>query len=247
MLNVTLAMQQLYKAAVAAEGSPLAGIKRVFLGDPITLPENDQPAIAIMPMVEEYELRGSRYDQRDCTIEVRTIYNLKDYFDGAKMTTKAITGAVAAGAAITFTVTGHGLAVGDAVEITGVLPAAFNGTYAVASVLTDDTFTVSKTITETYTSGGSVVLYDLDLVPLVKAAMVLTSSPASGSPQAVAANTITGVIQKNPELPYTSGGVTVKTATLAQVTRVRYSFGVDRGFSTFEIITEVLAKLVGDR
>ena len=47
---------------------------------------------------------------------------------------------------ITFTSVDHGLAIGNSVVVSNVLPSAYNGTYLVTAVADDDTFTVSKLI-----------------------------------------------------------------------------------------------------
>jgi hypothetical protein len=38
------------------------------------------PAIAIQPISTDYVQRGSRYDQKEHTIEIRLVYNQKDYY-----------------------------------------------------------------------------------------------------------------------------------------------------------------------
>ncbi len=81
MLYVIKALQQLYETAVADASSPLHDVKRVIFGDPQKIPESCLPAITIMPVSSDYTLRGSQYDQRDHTIEVRLVFNQRKFFD----------------------------------------------------------------------------------------------------------------------------------------------------------------------
>jgi len=55
----------------------------------------------------------------------------------------AITGAIYANSAITFYSTAHGLEEGDEIEISGVSPSPFNGTYSIVSAATNS-FVVAK-------------------------------------------------------------------------------------------------------
>lgn len=80
MQTVVSAIKSLLDASVVTSGSPLSDIKKVFFGDPVVIPENDLPAIAVQPVSTEYEMRGSRYDQKLHTIEIRLVYNAKQYF-----------------------------------------------------------------------------------------------------------------------------------------------------------------------
>ena len=80
MKNVILAIKELLEASVADNDSPLSDIKKVFFGDPMIIPESDLPAIAIQPVSTDYVMRGSRYDQKQHTVEIRLVYNQKQYF-----------------------------------------------------------------------------------------------------------------------------------------------------------------------
>jgi len=69
---------------------------------------------------------------------------------------KTITGATWASGAASFTSAGHGLAVGNAIVVSGVSPAGYNGTYTVTAKTTN-TFTVTLSPTPgAYVSGGTV-------------------------------------------------------------------------------------------
>jgi hypothetical protein len=78
------------------------------------------------------------------------------YLNQAGLST--ITNAVGNGTSVTYTTsTAHGYAAGDYVTITGVTPSSFNisGDGLEITAVTDTTFTVTSTITDTYTSGGT--------------------------------------------------------------------------------------------
>lgn len=80
MDSVIKAIQQLLKNASVQAGSPLYGIKKVFYWDPITIAATSLPALAIQPVNTEYIQRGSQYDQKRHSIEIRLIYNVKSFF-----------------------------------------------------------------------------------------------------------------------------------------------------------------------
>lgn len=39
------------------------------------------PAIALQPVDTGYNMRGSRYDQKTCNIEIRLVVNRKDFYN----------------------------------------------------------------------------------------------------------------------------------------------------------------------
>ena len=70
---------------------------------------------------------------------------------------KNISDAVGDGSDVVFTTgTKHGYLVGMHAKVTGVSPATFNATYDTITAVTDFTFTVASTNTDTYVSGGTV-------------------------------------------------------------------------------------------
>lgn len=81
MLYIIKAMQQLYENAVADTSSPLNDVKLVIFGDPQKIAESNLPAITIMPIGSDYTQRGSQYDQREHRIEVRLVFNQRNFFD----------------------------------------------------------------------------------------------------------------------------------------------------------------------
>lgn len=75
---IILAIQKLLKDSISALNSKLQTIKNVYYWDPFLINNSSLPAIAIQPINSEYIMRGSRYDWKIHTIEIRVIYNLKD-------------------------------------------------------------------------------------------------------------------------------------------------------------------------
>ena len=75
-----IAIKQLLATSVSKNTSPLSDIRKVFFGDPMTIPESDLPALAIQPISTDYTMRGSRYDEKLQNIEIRLVYNAKAYF-----------------------------------------------------------------------------------------------------------------------------------------------------------------------
>lgn len=92
-----------------------------------------------------------------------TVYTTATNVLGATPGTRTITGVSWSNTTklATFTSNGHGLAVGDVIAVSGVTPAAYNGTYlAVVSVPNGNTFTVTfATNPGTYSSGGTLTYY----------------------------------------------------------------------------------------
>ena len=83
MDKVITAIQAIINAAVTEQVrtsiGPLQGIKKVFYGDPIKIPETSLPAIIIQPITTNYIMRGTRYDQKECNVEIRIVINRKDF------------------------------------------------------------------------------------------------------------------------------------------------------------------------
>jgi len=77
---VILAIQQLLKKAILLTESNLSDIKNVYYWDPINIPQSSLPALVINPTNSEYIQRGSRYDQKNHSIEIKLIHNAKSFF-----------------------------------------------------------------------------------------------------------------------------------------------------------------------
>lgn len=246
MQKVVSAIKWLLDASVADNSSPIHDIKKVFFGDPLVIPENDLPAIAIQPVNTEFTMRGSRYDQKTHTIEVRLVYNQKQYFGKNLGDWKTITAASFSSGSINFTATGHGLSQGDSVVVSGVVPDAYNGTFLVTSVPDVDHFVVAK-ITDpwTYIAWWSVQKATTDKVFAIEDAIKKVEE--MNSDHSTADLSVCGTIQSNPSLPYSDGANTLNAAEIAQVKSVNYSFSENRWFPTFEVVTTIEAKVIWDR
>lgn len=92
MQKVLEAIRQIVSSAVATDGSPLNGIKSVYFGDPISIPESSQPAIVVHPISTVFVKRGSRYDRKLHTVEVRFIDNKKNYEQTSPKDAKKVVG-----------------------------------------------------------------------------------------------------------------------------------------------------------
>lgn len=247
MKNAISAIQSLFKTAIKNESSPLYGVKEVFFGDPITIPESSLPALAIQPISTDFVQRGSRYDQKNHTIEIRLIYNQKQYFGKNLSSAKTVTGASWNAGDLSFTVANHGLSVGSAAVVSGCSPDRFDGTFTVKAVPDSNTFVVSKSSNPgTYVSGGSLQVATNDKVFAIEDAIAKVED--SNVDHETAELTVCGTIQKNPSLPYVdAGGIERNAAELSKVQSVNYSFSENRGFPTFEVVTTVQVIAIGDR
>lgn len=246
MQKVVSAIKNLLDASVANTGSPIHNIKKVFFGDPIVIPEDDLPAIAVQPINTEFEMRGSRYDQKKHTIEIRLVYNQKQYFGKNLGVAKTITTAAFSSSSINFTTTTHGLSKGDSVVISGIVPESFNWTFLITSIPDSDHFVVAKIVDPwIYSAGGSAQKATNDKVFAIEDAIKKVEE--MNSDHSTAALSVCGTIQSNPSLPYSDGAMTLNAATIAQIMSVDYSFSENRWFPTFEVVTTVEAKVIGDR
>ena len=84
MDKVILALQSIISESVSQQATanvgPLKDIKAVYYGDPSQIADTYMPAIAIQPINSNFSLRGTRYDEKIHTIEVRIIINRKEYY-----------------------------------------------------------------------------------------------------------------------------------------------------------------------
>lgn len=80
MREPLLALQEILKDAIDDNTSPLYWIKKVYFGDPVIIPKSSLPALVVAPVSDEYTRRWSRYDMKTHNIEIRLVYNQKDYF-----------------------------------------------------------------------------------------------------------------------------------------------------------------------
>lgn len=96
------------KQSKAGTSSPLSDITRLYFGDPKIIPERLFPVICVMPMSTEYESFGTEYDKKRSSVQIRLIYNQKNFFNNNIETAKTITNAVWSGGYVTFTSASHG-------------------------------------------------------------------------------------------------------------------------------------------
>lgn len=87
MNRIIEAIQQLLEAAVANSSSPLYyhattnpfGVRSVYFGDPIQVEKSSHPALIVHPVGTSYEARGSRYDRKIHSVEIRLVDNIDNY------------------------------------------------------------------------------------------------------------------------------------------------------------------------
>ncbi len=90
MDKVIEAVRQLLSSAVANPSSPLYfnaaspsstpnGIRAVYWGDPVRIPESNCPALIVHPNTTRPTRRGTRYDQKVHGFDARLVYNAKQY------------------------------------------------------------------------------------------------------------------------------------------------------------------------
>lgn len=79
MYWVIEAIVQLLRAQKGVTNSPLSSVKRVYFGDPITIPQASFPVLVVMPISSAYQKRGTRYDRKKHTVEIRLIENAENY------------------------------------------------------------------------------------------------------------------------------------------------------------------------
>ena len=70
--------------SINTAGSPLSDVKTVIYGNPSKIPESDLPAITIKPVGTDWDMRGSRVDEKRYNIEIRLVYNARDYYGLSK-------------------------------------------------------------------------------------------------------------------------------------------------------------------
>lgn len=247
MDKILSAIKQLLEAARLVSWSKLANIKRVYYGDPITVPLSSLPALIVRPRTSTFILRWSRYDEKQESVEIVLVYNQSQYYNSFKGSPVAISNAVRATSTVTMTTSAaHGLTAGDDITIEGMNPSGYNGTYKVATAPTGTTLTyVKSTDPGIFVAWGTVRADNVEKVFAVENAVLQVWSTDNN--QSTQEGTICGTIQKNTTLPYVFGGNTINTAAIAKVESVDYTFSTTRGFPTYEVIVWVLARVVADR
>lgn len=245
MDKVLTALKGIFEDARKASNSPLEGVKRVYIGDPLTIQENVLPAIVIHPVRTQFVRRGTKYDQKVHSVDVKLVYNAKDYFGDEDSGEKInISSAIYAGGEITFTTSAdHGYLVGDGVFVTGSDPVAYNGTYEVTDILSSTQFKVAKSSDPgAYVDSAIVQIGKTNSVFAVVDAV--SKAEKTNDNRETVDNTICGLLEKNPKLER-SGVVTSETLNLGDV---NYAFnGTDRPFPSFEVILPVDVAVIANR
>jgi hypothetical protein len=75
---------------------------------------------------------------------------------GKRYDQASVTGVSGDGTNMTYTAPGHGFSATDLVDVVGVTPSTLNQSQAQITAVTANTFTVAGTVTDAYTSGGTV-------------------------------------------------------------------------------------------
>jgi hypothetical protein len=79
MQNIIEAVVQLLRSNIEQTSAPLSNVKCVYWGDPVSIPLSNSPALIVHPLVTDYKRRGTRYDEKIHQIEIRLVYNIKQY------------------------------------------------------------------------------------------------------------------------------------------------------------------------
>lgn len=80
MEKVITALKTLLEETIATPGSRLSDIKKVYFGDPMQIPASCQPAITIQPITTEVQDKGPGLAKKIHTVELRLIYNQRQYY-----------------------------------------------------------------------------------------------------------------------------------------------------------------------
>ena len=94
-----------------------------------------------------------------CGTRVYATFNgdVKFSTDPYKSITATVTGVSASTGTVTYTSTAHGFTAGQVVDITGIVPIAYNLSGATIATVATNTFTVTNAATGTFVSGGTAV------------------------------------------------------------------------------------------
>lgn len=246
MDEIIVAIKQLLQNSVDQVGQPLNDIKVIYDGDPQQIPEDNFPVLVVKPSNSEYQLRGSRYDEKIHNVQILLLYNPKQFYGMSTGASQDIEGATWAGGTATFTVTGHGYVAGDKIRVVDVDPTGYNDFFTITAADTNTFDVAIASDPGTYSSGGSVYSVSPDTIFGEKDARLKIGD--TNSSRSTKKYTVCGTIQNNTYLPYTSGGTTTNMADLAKVTAVDY-VGINnaRGFFVYEIAVGVEVRVIGDR
>lgn len=249
MEKVITALKRLLEDAIATPGSALSDIKKVYFWDPQQIPESCQPAITIQPITTENLDRGPGAIEKNFTVEMRLVYNQKQYYGKDQGSVVTPTAAVydADFQEIQVSKTAHGLVVGDAIVLQAS-PSIFSGTHSVYEVLDLDTFTVKKTnagaeLTQnlsgvTYKTVNTENIFAVaDAIRKIEWVDQATFEPLE--------DTIAWIVMTNPTL--ITPGATLCPVEYSKVESVEYWFSTNRWFPTYEVVVRIKGKRVKRR
>lgn len=85
MDNIITAIIAILKDAQAAHPTELiAGIKEIYYGDPVLVPESELPVLIIDPKSSSTTTRGTEYDTTDATIAIKLVQSIKATINPSK-------------------------------------------------------------------------------------------------------------------------------------------------------------------
>lgn len=223
-------------------------LQSVYFGDPITMTKSSLPALAVQPISSDFSRRGSRYDQKTHTIEVRLIYDIEQYFSSEELQTLQVTARKWYGDNRWKYTTEreHLLSVWQTIIFDWFIPSSHNWTYTVIEIEDDFNFVVSRTEVPDPDTFWTVTTAIVDKVFSIEDAILKVEN--SNANHWTERFTVCGAIQKNPFLPYVDAqGMQRNASEDLKVLSVNYSFSDTRWFPTFEVTTTVEAIAIGDR
>jgi len=249
MEKVITALKTLLEVAIATPGSALSDIKKVYFWDPQQIPESCQPAITIQPITTDNLDRGPWAIEKNFTVEMRLVYNQKQYYWKDQWAIVTPTAAVydADFQEIQISKVAHGLTVWTAIVLQAS-PSIFSGTHSVFEIIDADTFAVKKTnagaeLTQNL-SGVSYRTVDTENIFAVADAIrkiewvdAVTFEPLD--------DTIAWIVMTNPTL--ITSGATLCPVEYSRVETVEYWFSTNRGFPTYEVVVRIKGKRVKRR
>jgi len=152
--------------------------------------------------------------------------------------TATITAATTAAGKITYTAAGHGFAVNDVINVTGISEDSYNKSNAVITNKTDNTFSISAvgTGTPTFVGAAASIVYNKTNVDIVSATdYYFTVADTSNPPTVVLTTSGTATLySESTQFPVTgfepTVGTSVKYTLLNNVATISFS---DTSFSTY--------------
>lgn len=249
MEKVITALKVLLEDAIATPGSALSDIKKVYFWDPQQIPESCQPAITIQPITTEKVDRGPWAIENNFTVEMRLVYNQKQYYGKEQGAVVTPTEAVydAGFQEIQVEKTAHGLIVWDAIVLQAS-PSIFSGTHSVHEIIDANIFTVKKTnagaeLTQTLTGVTYKKVNTENIFAVADAIRKIEwVDPDTFEPLE---DTIAWIVMTNPTLR--NSAMALCPVEISRVESVDYWFSTNRWFPTYEVVVRIKGKRVKRR